>query len=76
MKKRIDLMLDESQANALECLSKDEYRTTWQQAALIIRQELERRGLLVIATSADSKNESAVFDSLADKPKNTASSKR
>lgn len=69
---RLVLMLDDGQVSALEHLAKKEYRTTWQQAALIIRQELERRGLLAIGTSADSKNESAVFDSLADKQPKTA----
>ena len=43
---RLVLMIDDGQANAVECLAKREYRTTWQQAALIIRQELERRGFV------------------------------
>ena len=72
---RITISLRDPEKMALRVLAETEFRDPRQQAALIIRQELERRGLLVIGTPADSKTESAIFDSLADKPK-TASSKR
>jgi len=66
---RLKLSLEQAEYLALVKIAENELRNPIDQARFILRQELERRGLLVIGTSADSKNESAVFDSLADKPK-------
>lgn len=52
MKKRIVLTIDENEMNALEALAKIELRTAWQQAALIIRNDLEKRGLIEITKPA------------------------
>lgn len=46
MKKRIVLTIEENEMDALEALAKSELRTAWQQAALIIRNELEKQGLI------------------------------
>ena len=48
MKKRIVLMIEENEMSALETFAKNEFRTTWQQAALIIRRELEKQGFMEI----------------------------
>lgn len=48
---RITITLDEKEKSALHALSKSELREPRQQAALIIRQELERRGLLGVQVS-------------------------
>lgn len=50
---RVIINLHKSELKALVHLAEHEYRDTRQQAALIIRQELARRGLLVIETEAD-----------------------
>lgn len=52
MKKRIVLTIEENEMNALEALAKMELRTAWQQAALIIRNELEKQGLIETAKTA------------------------
>ena len=52
MMSRIPILLDEKTAAGLVALAKQEYRDPRAQAALIIRQELERRGFLVIETQA------------------------
>lgn len=72
---RIPIQLRDESLIALRTLAKQEYRDVRQQSAWIIEQELERRGLLVIGTPAESNPDLAAFDSLADKPK-TASTKR
>ena len=72
---RIPIRLNDESIPALQILAKQEYRDIREQAAWIVEHELERRGLLVIGTPADSKTESAVFDSLASTPK-TADTKR
>ncbi len=46
MLNRIPILLDERTAAGLIALAKQEYRDPRAQAALIIRQELERRGFL------------------------------
>ena len=46
MMSRIPILLDEKAAAGLVALAKQEYRDPRQQAAVIIRQELERLGLL------------------------------
>jgi hypothetical protein len=46
MMNRIAILLDEQTAAGLATLAKQEYRDPRSQAALIIREELERRGLL------------------------------
>ncbi len=46
MMSRIPILLDEETAAGLVALARQEYRDPRAQAALIIRQELERRGLL------------------------------
>lgn len=51
---RITITLNEQEKSALRALSEIEFRDPRQQAALIIRQELERRGLLDIESQADS----------------------
>lgn len=51
---RVIINLHKSELKALVNLAEREYRDTRQQAALIIRQELERRGFLAIETQADS----------------------
>jgi hypothetical protein len=50
---RIPIFLDERHALALSKLARQEYRDVRQQAAVIIRDELARRGLL--APISDSK---------------------
>ena len=50
---RVIINLQKSELKALVNLAEREYRDTRQQAALIIRQELARLGLLVIETHAD-----------------------
>jgi len=50
---RVIINLHKSELKALVNLAEHEYRDTRQQAALIIRQELARRGLLLIETQAD-----------------------
>jgi hypothetical protein len=52
MKKRIVLAIEENEMNALEALAKMEIRAAWQQAALIIRKELEKQGLMETVKSA------------------------
>ena len=54
---------------ALRVLSETEFREPRQQAALIIRQELERRGLLAIETKVDPKHGQAVVYSLSERTK-------
>lgn len=51
---RIPIRLNDDSLIALRSLAKQEYRDVRQQAAWIIEQELERRGLLVIETQAGS----------------------
>lgn len=51
---RIPIRLNDDCLIALRSLAKQEYRDVRQQAAWIIEQELERRGLLVIETLAGS----------------------
>ncbi len=46
MMSRIPVLLDEETAAGLVVLARQEYRDPRAQAALIIRRELERRGLL------------------------------
>ncbi|MCX6083062.1 MAG: hypothetical protein NTW32_26335 [Chloroflexi bacterium] len=46
MMTRIPIMLDEKDALALSRLARHEYRDIRQQAAVIIRDELTRRGML------------------------------
>ena len=59
MMTRIPVLLDEKTASVLVALAKREYRDPRQQAAVIIRDELTRRGLLdaravkALATPAD-----------------------
>lgn len=48
---RIPIRLQDESLDALHTLAKQEYRDIRQQAAWIIEQELERRGLLVIPQS-------------------------
>jgi hypothetical protein len=48
MMKRLVISIDEMQMAALEARAKSEYRTPWQEAAFIIRQELTWLGLLEI----------------------------
>ena len=43
---RIPILIDDGAAHALAVMAKSEYRDVRQQAAVIIRGELERRGLL------------------------------
>lgn len=50
---RVIINLHKSELKALVNLAEREYRDTRQQAALIIRQELARRGLLIIEPQAD-----------------------
>ncbi|MGA7192109.1 MAG: hypothetical protein WBW94_00655 [Anaerolineales bacterium] len=52
---RITLSLESVEKDALVVLAEKEFRNPRQQAALIIRQELERRGLLVIQTEPSRK---------------------
>lgn len=51
MNKRLTLTLPEVEKKALRDLAEREYRDTQAQAALIIRTELERRGLLKTETA-------------------------
>ena len=52
MMSRIPILLDEKTAAGLVALAKQEFRDPRQQAAVIIRDELMRRGLLQL-TQAD-----------------------
>jgi hypothetical protein len=53
---RITVTLKSSERDALHILAQQEYRDIRAQAALIIRQELERRGLLpIVDANPDSK---------------------
>ncbi len=47
---KLIIYLRDQDHNALEVLAQQEYRVPKAQAALIIRQELERRGLVAINT--------------------------
>ena len=58
---RITISLKDPEKMALRALAETEFRDPRQQAGLIIRQELERRGLLVIGTPADFKNRVGCF---------------
>ncbi len=51
MNKRLTITLPEVEKKALRDLAEREYRDTQAQAALIIRTELERRGLLKTETA-------------------------
>jgi hypothetical protein len=60
MQSRLTVILDSTERNALRLLARQEYREIHQQAAMIIRDELIRRGLLqneplpiIVALSAD-----------------------
>jgi len=64
---RIPIMLDERDIHALSRLAKHEYRDIRQQAAILIRQELERRGLLA-ATNQPAQDETAEVQNAADQP--------
>jgi hypothetical protein len=46
MKKRLVLILAENEMAALEALANKERRSAWQQAAVIIANELQRQGLI------------------------------
>lgn len=52
---KLVIYLRDQDHNALEALSQQEYRVPKAQAALIIRQELERRGL--VAKDTEKKEE-------------------
>lgn len=49
---RITISLKELERTALRALAEKEFRDPRQQAALIIRQELERRGLLTVQNTS------------------------
>jgi hypothetical protein len=66
---RITISLQDPEKMALRVLAETEYRDPRQQAALIIRQELERRGLLVIGSNATAEPGRAVVKALATMPK-------
>jgi hypothetical protein len=66
---RITISLRDPEKMALRVLAETEFREPRQQAALIIRQELERRGLLVVATKAEAEPRRAVVNSLTAKSK-------
>jgi hypothetical protein len=53
MMSRIPILLDEETAAGLVALAKQQYRDPRAQAALIIRQELERLGLLPVHEAAN-----------------------
>jgi hypothetical protein len=53
MMSRVPILLDEKSAVALVALAKQELRDPRQQAAMIIRQELERRGLITKSPRSD-----------------------
>lgn len=55
MMTKIPVMLDEHHALALSKLARNEYRDIRQQAAVIIRDELTRRGLLSQDQSTESR---------------------
>ena len=49
---RITVKLDEAERDAIRALAKDERRDTRAQAALLIRESLEKRGLLEVRATA------------------------
>lgn len=53
MPSRITIVLAQGERAALDDLARREYRDVRQQAVVIIRQELERCGLLPIHNAAD-----------------------
>jgi len=57
MKKKIVLEFEDDELAALEELSKQEFRDIEQQAAHVIRQELERRGILKTVKIVEGKTE-------------------
>jgi hypothetical protein len=50
--RKIILTFEDRQMTALEVLSKKEHRSAWQQATLIVCQELERQRLLTVTADA------------------------
>ncbi len=61
---RITITLSDEEKTALRCLSEKEFRDPRMQAALIIRKELERQGLV---ESASQVNESELKAKKSDK---------
>ncbi len=66
---RITISLRDPEKIALRELAETEFRDPRQQAALIIRQELERRGLLAIGSNANAEPGRAVVKALTEKSK-------
>lgn len=54
--KRITLTIRDVEKTALRILAESEYRDLNSQAALIIRRELERLGLLAVENTCDQQN--------------------
>lgn len=61
MKKKIVLMLEESEVSALEDLAFQEVRGIEQQAEYMIREELKQRGLLKDTKLTESKEEDEII---------------